>query len=266
MTAGNDNDRHNDPQPEGGVLNDPWERLRQYTDARIAIGRSGASLPTREVLNFALAHARARDAVHTPLDVESVEQGLQALRLETIRVKSRATDRTEYLTRPDFGRRLLAEDAARLSALKAESCDIALVVADGLSSTAIGENAVAFIAALLPELKKSGFSVGPVAIVENGRVAIADEIAERLKARLVVMAIGERPGLSAVDSLGAYITFAPKLGRSDAERNCISNIRRAGLKPPVAAGKAAWLIREAMRRGLTGVNLKEETGTLLSNG
>ncbi|WP_176082810.1 ethanolamine ammonia-lyase subunit EutC [Martelella sp. HB161492] len=260
MTGGSDR-----KSQKNRVLNDPWERLKQYTDARIAIGRSGSSLPTREVLGFALAHARARDAVHTRFDADAVEQGLNALGLQTIRVKSRAADRAEYLTRPDFGRRLLPEDADRLAALDGKPCDIALVVADGLSSAAIGENAVSFISALLHELKESRFTIGTVAIVENGRVAIADEIAAHLHARLVVMAIGERPGLSSADSLGAYLTFAPKVGRSDAERNCISNIRKDGLKLPVAAGKAAWLIREAMRRGLTGVNLKEETGRFLSD-
>lgn len=244
---------------------DPWEALKKFTDARIAIGRSGSSLPTREVLSFALAHARARDAVHTPFDADTLEAGLKALGLETVKARSRVADRREYLTRPDYGRRLAPEDAERIATLKVEPADIAIVVADGLSTTAIEANAIPFLSALLPRLTKAGFSIAPAVIVENGRVAIGDEIGALLKARLVLVAIGERPGLSSVDSLGAYLTFAPKLGRSDAERNCISNIRPAGLKPPLAADKAAWLIREAVRRGLTGVNLKEDTQTLLED-
>lgn len=251
------------PDIADGVRDDPWERLKQYTDARIAIGRSGASLPTREVLNFALSHARARDAVHTPLDTEKLEAGVAERGLQTICVQSRVADRTEYLTRPDFGRRLLHADAGRIAALENEACDIALVIADGLASTAVAENAIPFLSALTDALRKSGFSIAPVTIVSNGRVAIGDEIGALMKARLVVVMIGERPGLSATDSLGAYLTFGPQVGRSDAERNCISNIRKAGLKPPVAAEKAAWLIREALRRGLTGVNLKEEQQTFL---
>ncbi|TPW28501.1 ethanolamine ammonia-lyase subunit EutC [Martelella alba] len=246
-----------------GHIHDPWEGLKRFTDARIAIGRSGASLPTEEVLSFALSHARARDAVHTPFDPEPLEQGLQALGLATIRATSRVPDRATYLARPDLGRRLSESSAEAIAALGAKPCDIALVIADGLSTTAVAANALGFVSHLLPMLTRIKLSVGPVAIVENGRVAVADEIGEILKARMVIMAIGERPGLSSVDSLGAYLTFAPKVGRSDAERNCISNIRAGGLKPPLAAEKAFWLTREGLRRGLTGVNLKEETGTML---
>jgi ethanolamine ammonia-lyase small subunit len=248
---------------KGCSIHDPWQGLKRFTNARIALGRSGASLPTAEVLSFALDHARARDAVHAPFDPVSLEGGLVTLGLNTLSVKSRAPNRTAYLVRPDLGRRLSEESAKAIAALQAEGCDVAFVVADGLSTTAVAENAVDFISHLLSMLKTAGFSVGPVALVENGRVALGDEVGECLRARLLVMTIGERPGLSAVDSLGVYLTFAPRVGRSDAERNCISNIRADGLKPPVAAEKAFWLVREALRRGLTGVNLKEETGTML---
>lgn len=246
------------------VTLDPWEALRRHTDARIALGRAGASLPTREVLGFSFAHARARDAVHIPFDQESLRNGLAGLGLMSVPVSSQAQSRQTYLSRPDLGRQLLAEDRARLDALGSAPCDVAIIIADGLSSTAIAANAVRFIGEILPLLEKEHLSVGPVAVVENGRVAIGDEIGTALKARLVLMLIGERPGLSAVDSLGAYLTYAPRPGLSDADRNCISNIRDAGLKLPLAATKAFWLIREALKRGLTGVNLKEEQQAALT--
>ncbi|MCX8999355.1 ethanolamine ammonia-lyase subunit EutC [Rhizobiaceae bacterium BDR2-2] len=246
------------PDPVNVVTLDPWEALRRHTDASIALGRAGASLPTAHVLRFSYAHASARDAVHIPFDREALRAGLSGLGLMNVPVSSRAETRQTYLARPDLGRRLTAEDAARLAALGSAPCDVAIVVADGLSSTAIAANAVPFIADLLPLLKTEGLSVGPVAVVENGRVAIGDEIGAALKARLVLVLIGERPGLSSVDSLGAYLTYGPKPGLSDADRNCISNIREAGLKLPLAAAKAFWLIREALKRKLTGVDLKEE--------
>lgn len=240
------------------VTLDPWEALRRHTDARIALGRAGSSLPTREVLGFSFAHASARDAVHIPFDADALRAGLAGLGLMTVPVSSRAETRQTYLARPDLGRRLKEEDRERLEALGSAPCDIAIVVADGLSSTAIATNAVAFVTEILPMFATEGLGVGPVAVVENGRVAIGDEIGAALKARLVLMLIGERPGLSSVDSLGAYLTYGPKPGLSDADRNCISNIREAGLKLPLAAAKAFWLVREALKRQLTGVDLKEE--------
>lgn len=240
------------------VTLDPWEALRRHTDARIALGRAGASLPTSEVLKFSYAHASARDAVHIPFDSHALRTGLSERGLMSIAVSSCAETRQTYLARPDLGRRLKPEDRERLEALGSDPCDIAMIVADGLSSTAIAANALAFITELLPMFAKEGLHIGPIAVVENGRVAIGDEIGVALKARLVLMLIGERPGLSSVDSLGAYLTYGPKPGLSDADRNCISNIRDAGLKLPLAAAKAFWLIREALKRQLTGVNLKEE--------
>ncbi len=240
------------------VTLDPWEALRRHTDASIALGRVGASLPTSQVLRFSYAHATARDAVHIPFDKEALRAGLSDLGLMNIPVSSQAESRQTYLSRPDLGRRLKLEDIDRLKALGSDPCDIAIVVADGLSSTAIAANAVPFIADLLPLFASEGLTVGPIAVVENGRVAIGDEIGVALRARLVLMLIGERPGLSSVDSLGAYLTYGPRPGLSDADRNCISNIRDAGLKLPLAAAKAFWLIREALKRRLTGVDLKEE--------
>lgn len=238
----------------------PFAELRRLTAARVALGRVGASLPTAEVLGFALAHARARDAVHTALDVEALARGLAGIGLESIALSSAAPDRASYLRRPDLGRRLAEGEAARLPAGTAGAStgiDIALVIADGLSSTAVEAQAVPFLTALLPGLRAAGLATGPAVIVRQGRVAIGDEIGAAMGARLALVLIGERPGLSAADSLGLYLTFAPRAGRTDAERNCLSNIRAGGLPPPAAAETALWLLRESLRRGLSGVDLKE---------
>ena len=242
------------------VTRDRWGELRRYTDARIALSRAGGSLPTREVLNFALAHARARDAVHTPLDAGRLAAEIRALGLVPFETRSRAADRSAYLTRPDYGRRLPEAERAAIAARAAGPVDIAIVVADGLSSAAVHENAAPFLAALLPRLVKVGHSVAPVAIVSQGRVAIADEIGALLGARMALILIGERPGLSSVDSLGVYSTYEPRLGRNDAERNCISNIRPEGLPPAAAAATAEWLINETLVRRISGVSLKDSSG------
>jgi ethanolamine ammonia-lyase small subunit len=227
------------------VVENPWTGLRELTAARIALGRCGHSLPTRELLAFQLAHARARDAVHHPLDLSSL-----AIR-PAIALRTAAPDRATYLRRPDLGRRLAAESAQRLTG---GDWDAALVVADGLSATAVHRHAGILIGALLPLLE--GWSVAPVCIVEQGRVAAGDEIGERLKARLAVVLIGERPGLSAPDSLGCYLTWTPRAGRTDAERNCVSNIRDGGLEPALAAHRIAQLMCAAREQKLTGVTLK----------
>ncbi|WP_117192006.1 ethanolamine ammonia-lyase subunit EutC [Rhizobium terrae] len=237
---------------------DPWEKLRRHTDARIALGRCGNSLPTARVLEFAFAHASARDAVNIPFDAKALHASLSELGVKSLAISSRAETRQIYLARPDLGRQLAETDAGRLRAEVATPCDVAIVVADGLSSTAIAANAIPFISGLLPHFEKEGLSTGVIVTVRNGRVAIGDEIGALMQARLTLMLIGERPGLSSVDSLGAYITYAPRIGLSDAARNCISNIREAGLKPPLAVAKIMWLIREALKRKLTGVDLKEE--------
>ena len=245
---------------------DPWAKLARWTPARIALGRSGASLPTREVLGFALAHARARDAVHAPFDAGAIAGALTGPALEAIEVASDATDRAVYLRRPDYGRRLSAASREQLASRRARPVDLALVIGDGLSAAAIHAHAVAVTAAFLPHAAALELSLAPVAVARGARVALGDEIGALLKARCVAVLIGERPGLSSPDSLGVYLTFAPKPGRSDAERNCISNIRSGGLGYDAAAFKLAWLVREALRRCLTGVGLKDESDRAIATG
>jgi ethanolamine ammonia-lyase small subunit len=230
------------------------------------LGRVGAALPIREVLKFAMAHAQARDAVTTPLDWAPIEGALAQLGLETVRIESAAGDRDTYLRRPDLGRRLSAASRERLAAMAGRTPDLLIVVADGLSSTGVAANAAATIKALLPLAKKSGWSLAPVLLAGQGRVALGDDAGALLGARAVLVLIGERPGLSSPDSLGAYLTWGPRVGRKDGERNCISNIRRGGLTAEEAAFKAHWLLREAMRRGFTGVDLKDESTYLLEGG
>lgn len=241
----------------GPVKPDPWDTLRRFTPARIALGRSGASLPTDEVLRFALAHAQARDAVHLVLDVPALRDALSH-HGATLVVRSRATDRATYLLRPDLGRQLDDDGAASLAAASnpAARPDLAFVVADGLSALAVQRHAPPLLDALLPLLEPD-WSVAPIVIALQARVALGDEIGERLGARLVAVLIGERPGLSSPDSLGVYLTWSPKRGRSDAERNCVSNIRPEGLGYDAAARRIAWLLGEAARLGLTGVGLKD---------
>ncbi|WP_083469268.1 ethanolamine ammonia-lyase subunit EutC [Methylobacterium variabile] len=241
-----------------------WRRLAALTPARIALGRAGSGLPTREVLRFGLAHAQARDAVHTPLDVEAVRAGLAALGFETLAAASAAPDRATYLRRPDLGRRLDDASAAALAAAAGKPVDLALVVADGLSARAVHEGAVPLLAALKPALLGSGRRLAPLVVATQARVALGDAVGALLRARAVAVLIGERPGLSSPDSLGVYLTFDPRPGRTDAERNCLSNVRAAGLKPDLAAFKLHWLIDQALTRGLTGVALKDESDRLLA--
>jgi ethanolamine ammonia-lyase small subunit len=242
---------------------DPWMHLKAWTPARIALGRAGVALPTRAVLDFALAHARARDAVHAALDVERIAVELEALGLEAISVESDAADRATFLRRPDYGRRLAKTSRALLEKRKHTKVDIALVIGDGLSAIAVQAHAVPLIAALQPHVEARGWSLAPIVVARGARVALGDEIGRLSRARLVAMLIGERPGLSSPDSLGVYLTFAPKPGRTDAERNCLSNIRPEGLAPARAAAKLAWLIGAALDRSLTGVGLKDESDTLI---
>jgi ethanolamine ammonia-lyase small subunit len=233
--------------------------LRALTPARVALGRTAASLPTRALLDFTLDHARARDAVHVAFDTDAIATGVAKLGLGVLRVESRASSRKEYLSRPDLGRRLAADSAARLAAEAGTGADIVVVIGDGLSARAVHVHAVALLTCLAPRLNAVGIVVGPVVVAAGARVALGDEIGAILNARMVVMLIGERPGLSAPDSLGAYLTFGPGIGRTDAERNCVSNIHRAGLDHDEAAAKIAWLAREGLARELTGVALKDES-------
>ncbi len=239
---------------------DPWARLGELTPARIALGRAGNGLPTRALLAFSLAHARARDAVHAELNVEMVEADIQDSGVFETRVAwSAAPDRITYLSRPDLGRTLSPESRLLLSTGQEQGYDLAFVVADGLSAEAIHAHAAGLLAAMTPWIERGGWRVAPVVIATQARVALGDEIGGILGARAVAVLIGERPGLSSPDSLGVYLTFDPRVGRSDAERNCISNIRAEGLGYDEAAFKLAWLIGEALRLRLTGVGLKDES-------
>ena len=247
-----------EPKPGARQLAD----LARLTPARVALGRSGASLPTREVLRFGMAHAQARDAVHAPFDAADVARRIEELGLEVIRVDSAAGSREQYLRRPDLGRRLSSASFEALTARHSDF-DLAIIVADGLSSTAVQRNIAPFVTALLPLLTRQGLRLAPVVIGREARVALGDEAGEALGARAVAVLIGERPGLSSPDSLGAYLTFAPRAGLTDANRNCISNIRPGGLAYEHAAFKLSWLIAEAFRRSLTGVSLKDESDLAL---
>lgn len=253
------------------VTSNPWLALRRFTQARIALGRAGVSLPTAPLLAFQLAHAQARDAVRLALDVPALQAALSALGHETLMLHSAAMDRDAYLKRPDLGRRLDATSRQALlsrvsggqaGAVQARHHDIAFVVADGLSALAVGSHAVPLLQRVLPPLQAEGWSVAPLAVVEQGRVAICDEVGELLGARLVVILIGERPGLSSPDSMGLYLTWMPRLGLMDADRNCISNVRPVGLDCDQAAFKLIQLLREAKRRQLSGVGLKDEHETM----
>lgn len=239
------------------VTVNPWTHLRRHTPARIALGRAGPALPTREVLAFGLAHARARDAVHETLDVDALESELAAAGHAPLRAHSAALDRATYLTRPDLGRRLDDESAFRLVP-SVPPAPIVVAIGDGLSAMAVQKHAVRLLAALRSVSEARWGSV-PVVIALQARVALGDQIGERLGANLVVMMIGERPGLSSPDSLGLYITHAPKNGRTDAERNCISNVRPEGLGYAAAAARLDWLTVESLRRGLTGTALKDDS-------
>jgi len=245
------------------VVANPWGALRQLTQARIALGRSGVSTPTAAHLAFQLAHANARDAVHTPLDAQALAASLASTGQSPILLDSACPDRATYLQRPDLGRTLASASRERLAASRAERagapCDLALVVADGLSALAVEQNARPFLEALLPRLAQDGWRLAPLHIVRQGRVAIGDEIGELSDARAVVVLIGERPGLSSPDSMGLYLTWAPRVGKSDAERNCISNVRPAGLGYAQAAYRLHYLLSEARTRGLSGVALKDDT-------
>ncbi|WP_032697753.1 ethanolamine ammonia-lyase subunit EutC [Pseudomonas syringae] len=249
----------------------PWLELRRLTPARIALGRTGTSLPTSAQLDFQAAHAQARDAVHLAFDHAAISAQLTEKGRETLLLHSAAADRDSYLQRPDLGRRLNDESAQTLrdyAAAHPGGLDLAVVVADGLSALAVHRHAVPFLIRLEEQASAEGWSLSPVIMVEQGRVAVADEVGELLGAKMVVILIGERPGLSSPDSLGLYFTYAPKVGLNDAHRNCISNVRLEGLSYGMAAHRLQYLMREASRRQISGVNLKDEAElqTLESDG
>ncbi len=239
------------PQPE--TVSDPWAQLRLATRARIGLGRVGDAMPINDVLEFQLAHARARDAVHTRLNVAALAEQIGG---QVIQVRSAAESREIYLRRPDLGRQL-HNDCETL--LAPGDYDAVFVIADGLSATAVTQNAVPMLNAALARL--NDLKIAPVVIATQARVAIGDDIGERLGAKLCAILIGERPGLSVAESLGIYLTYAPARGAKDSERNCISNIHtKGGLSYDAAGDMLAWLMRESLRRKLTGVGLKEASG------
>jgi ethanolamine ammonia-lyase small subunit len=244
------------PAPSSRALRD----LRDLTPARVGLGRAGASMPTKALLEFALAHARARDAVHAAFDAPAMIAGLNGLGLAALDVCSRACNRKDYLRRPDLGRMLDQASQHLLASHNGSPCQLAIVVGDGLSPAAVNAHAIELVRSLIPRLAVDRIEIGHAVVASGARVALGDEIGAILGARMIVMLIGERPGLSASDSLGAYLTFAPRAGLTDAERNCVSNIHGSGLGYDEAAFRIAWLIREGLAREITGVALKDESG------
>ena len=239
----------------------PWLELRRLTPARIALGRTGTSLPTSAQLDFQYAHAQARDAVHLPFDHAGLSAQLTERQRDSLLLHSAAVDRNSYLQRPDLGRKLSDQSAQNLreyAQAHPGGVDLVIVVADGLSALAVHRHTLPFLTRLEEQMTADEWSTAPVVLVEQGRVAIGDEIGQLLGAKMVVMLIGERPGLSSPDSLGLYFTYNPKVGLTDAYRNCISNVRLEGLSYGMAAHRLLYLMREACRRQLSGVNLKDE--------
>jgi ethanolamine ammonia-lyase small subunit len=266
---------HDNPVPEAELtldpqLSDPWPRLRGFTPARIGLGRVGASLPTKPLLDFELAHARARDAVHAAFDAAHLTQQLKESGFGDPQiVSSQARNRMEYLLRPDFGRALDATSRTSLQNIRSKPHSLTVVIADGLSALAPTHHAVPFLREMRTSLGvRSHWENVTVIVANQARVALADEIGELLQAEAVVVLIGERPGLSSPDSLGIYLTWAPHTGRTDADRNCISNVRPAGLPYSAAANRLVYLLSEARRLQRSGVALKDdsESNEQLPNG
>jgi ethanolamine ammonia-lyase small subunit len=245
---------------------DPWSQLRKHTSARIALGRSGGSLPTAELLAFAADHADARDAVYSKLDVNALTNSLSPLAMPVLLLRSRAANREIYLKRPDLGRRLEAESAAAISTSAAAGADVALIIGDGLSAVAAQRQAAEVLGHLVPLLRKRSFSLSPICIVTQARVAVQDEVGALLRARAAIILIGERPGLASADSLGAYVVYEPAIGKTDAQRNCFSNIRPEQLAPAVAAHALAWLIEQSLVRRISGVDLKDDRDPTMLRG
>ncbi len=247
--------------PKTPAQADAWRQLRNLTPARIALGRAGTSLPTAAQLDFQYAHAQARDAVHLAFDHAALSAALAERQQPSLSLHSSAPDRHTYLQRPDLGRRLDPASVEQLrehSLAQPDGYDLALVVADGLSALAVHKHAGPMLERLEQAAASEGWRLAPVCLVQQGRVAVADEVGELLRARMVVILIGERPGLSSPDSLGLYFTYGPKVGLNDASRNCISNIRLEGLSYATAMHKLVYLMREAQQRQLSGVSLKDE--------
>lgn len=246
------------------VQSDEWEYLRSYTSARLALGRTGHSLPTRRLLDFSMDHAQARDAVYSDFDLSSLELGLQKLEHSVLRVRSRAIDRREYLLRPDYGRALDDTSRQKLIDIQCPVNHLSIVIADGLSARAVNTHAVEVVKILTAKLKSLDWQLAPISLVEQGRVAIADEIGQNLRSEMVMILIGERPGLSSPHSMGAYLTYRPRVGLTDESRNCISNIRPDGIGYSLAAEKLLYLLTEMRQHQLSGVGLKDDFGGYLA--
>jgi len=240
---------------------DSWESLKEFTAARIALGRAGDSIPMRQSLEFKLAHAHARDAVYSTLDTEKLTEDLRVLDIPVLKLHSQATTRQIYLQRPDLGR-LPDETSDQIVKAHLIPSDISIILADGLSANAINNGAFSLLEALIPLIKGMNYKLAPVCLAEQARVAIADPIAHGLQSRLSIILIGERPGLSSADSIGAYLTYSPKPGLTDESRNCVSNIRQDGLSFKLAAEKIFYLVQESFKRKLSGVDLKDNAGFL----
>ncbi len=238
---------------------DVWHYLKKHTDARIAQGRTGNSLPTNALLDFNLSHALARDAIYENFQVETLQKQLENLKLNAQIVHSKAKDKATYLLNPNFGRELCEESKIKIHTLNENEKDICIIISDGLSATAANSHSLSVIQAIQNEFLNTAYTFSNIVLVRQGRVAISDEIGELMKCRFSVLLIGERPGLSFPDSLGIYLTYNPRVGRTDAERNCISNIRPQGLSYKEAAYKLKWLILEADKIKATGVLLKDES-------
>ena len=240
-------------------MNDPWFTLRRFTQARIGQGRAGCATPTSAQLEFQLAHAMARDAVHQPWCIDNFAEAITARGLQALKLATPIANRQQYLQRPDLGRCLDQPSRDYLESRPAQTIDVALIISNGLSSTALEKHGLALLEAIVAAYSHCRLSLGPICLVPNARVALADEIGVLFNARVAVIIVGERPGLSAADSLGVYLTYAPRIGNTDAGRNCLSNIRPPeGLSYQAAATKLAYLTRQALQRGLSGIALKDD--------
>ena len=244
------------------IQEDPWSPLKTYTAARIALGRTGTALPLEASLEFRLAHAHARDAVYSVLQTDKIAEDLKRLQMPYFLLHSKANNRHTYLQRPDYGRQLNDASVLQMQEFKSNGFDIAVTIADGLSATAVNEHAIPVLEPLIALWQQSNVTIAPICICEEGRVAISDETGSLLKATLSLIFIGERPGLSSPDSLGAYLTYAPAVGTTDEKRNCVSNIRPQGLGYAAAADKIFYLVKESLRVQLSGVQLKDNAGLL----
>lgn len=241
------------------MQSDAWQFLQTYTPARIARGRAGHSIPTSELLKFQSDHAQARDAVYSELAIQKITNNFnKSFDLQVLILKSEIKNRPQYLQRPDLGRTLSQKSREELMAANVSESDICFVIADGLSAQAINQHALPFLESLLPRLQEINWKIAPICIVEQGRVAVADEIGFLLKSEIVVILIGERPGLTSPDSMGAYITFHPYVGMTDESRNCISNIRPEGMNFQMATDKILYILTEIKSKKLSGVSLKDE--------